>query len=266
MYPDGHVPELSIIIPTYNQANLTIRCMSSIRQYTTTPYEIVWVDNASRPDQLRLVKSQATKPRVHTKCVSFNKNTGFVKAVNAGLKQAAGKYIVILNNDTEVSYRWDQKLLQPLRTDPKVGAVGPITQSKIAWQESKAASTRFGIKIPIFSGTIDKYSRELDRLHSGRYVDIGDIPLAFFCVALRKSTFDLIGNMDEAFGLGFGDDDEYCFRLRANKFQNILSIGTFVYHHHRTTFKAMGANIDEMRRKNIKILKAKKKTYVPVVQ
>jgi len=266
MYKDGFKPKLSIIVPTLNQANLTVRCMQSIRTYTTIPYEIIWVDNGSRPEQKRVVKAQATKPRVHTKLVAFPTNTGFVRAINSGLKEVEGEYVVFLNNDTEVGYKWDQKLLKPLIEDPYVGAVGPVTQSRIAWQESTALNKRFKLKLPVFSSNVDKYSKEVDRLYSGKYIDVGKIPLAFFCAALRKSTIDLIGGLDDALNPGFGDDDEYCWRLRANKFKIYLSVGTFVYHHHRTTFKAINANIDAFRRRNIKFIRQKQKTYVPVVQ
>jgi GT2 family glycosyltransferase len=198
--------------------------------------------------------------------LGFKGNTGFVKAVNAGLKEAEGEYIVILNNDTEVGHGWDKKLLYPLQNDPTVGAVGPITQSRIAWQEASALNKRFGLKIPIFNHNIDKYSKELDKMYNAKYIDTGSIPLAFFCVAIKKSTFDLLGGLDEGFGLGFGDDDEYCWRLRMNKFRTVLSVGTFVYHHHRTTFRAIKTNIDQLRRKNLKHFRQKRKVYLPVVQ
>jgi len=256
-HKDGFVPELSIVIPTVNQATLTVRCFASIRKWTKTPYEIVWVDNGSRQEEHNIILKQARCPRVHTKLVRFKHNTGFVRGTNAGIKEAEGKYVVLLNNDTEVTVNWDKKLIYPLAKDPKVGCVGPITQSKIAWQEACSLNARWQLGLPTYRANPGEYARDLDRNFGKRYIDTKKLPLSFFCAAFRRETFDRYGVLCEDFGYGLGDDDEYCHRLRSAGLQLVLSLGTFVMHHHRTTFSALGLNVDGIRRHNIGVLRDK---------
>jgi O-antigen biosynthesis protein len=267
MHSDGYKPIISIIIPVHNQSQKTIRCFASIRASTKTPYEIVWVDNGSHAEHFGPIKRQAVKPRVHTKLVKFKQNVGFVKATNAGIKEVeeSSKYIILLNNDTEVTPGWEQRLIYPLEQDPKIGAVGPVTQSKISWQEAKNLNLRWKYDVPIYhrrrggTYTIQEYGKTLGKLFGNKYVEIGKIPLSFFCAAFRKEIFDEVGLLDEEFGVGLGDDDEYCFRMRAYGYKLALSLGAFVYHWHRTTFNKLGLPVDKLQRKHTALLRVKKR-------
>jgi len=273
MHKDGYKPEVSIVIPVCNEAAKTVKCLASIRANTKMAHEVIWVDNGSDSNNFGLIKRQATKPNVHTKLIRLKQNVGFVKATNIGIQEAekSSKYIILLNNDTEVSQRWATKLITPLKKDPKVGAVGPITQSGISWQEAAHLNRRWDLKIPRFpkqwdkNGNIHNYSTTISSMFKNQYIDIGTLPLSFFCVALRKETFDQIGLLDEDFGMGLGDDDEYCFRLRAHKLKLVLSLETFVFHHHRTTFKTLKLSVDSIRRRNIRTLRTKKKAIMKEV-
>lgn len=269
MHADGFKPLLSIIIPVCGQAAKTAKCFKSIRASTVMPYEIIWVDNGSDPHSFDIMKRQATKPRMHTKVVKFKKNQGFVKAINAGLSEVEDsvQYIAFLNNDTEVTYKWASKLTAPLK-DESVGAVGPVTQSLISWQEPSHLNLRWKLGLPKYPrgrGVHDESVAYADVLHQSafvdRFIDIGKIPLAFFCTMFRKDVIDEVGPLDEDFGMGLGDDDEYCYRLRAHGYRLMLSLGTFVFHWHRTTFTSLKLPIDKIRRHNIATLKRKKEEY-----
>jgi GT2 family glycosyltransferase len=261
MSKDKFRPVLSIIIPGINEAPKTVKCLQSIRAYTATPHEIVWVDNGSSPKQFAAIKYQATRPNVHTKLIRNSNNLGFVKAINQGLSEAVGEYIILLNNDTEVTPNWEKKLIKPLLTNPKVGAVGPVTQSRIAWQEAFNLNLRWNLSLPIFTTTTENYAEQLEKKFKDKYVDIGNLPLSFFCAAFRRSTFKDLGGLCEEFSIGLGDDDEYSMRLRGYGYRLMLSLGTFVYHHHRTTFKALHLGVDSLRRHNVKILQRKEREW-----
>jgi len=270
MHRDGYKPIVSIVIPVCNEAAKTVSCFASIRANTKIPHEIIWVDNGSNSDSFGLIKRQATKPNVHTKLIKLKKNAGFVKATNIGIQEAekSSKYIILLNNDTEVSQNWVKKLITPLQKDSKIGAVGPVTQSRISWQEADHLNRRWDLQIPRFPKRKDtktdiyNYSNSLSELFKNKYVDVGKLPLSFFCTAFRKETFDQVGLLDEDFGVGLGDDDEYCYRLRAHGYNLVLSLETFVFHHHRTTFKSLKLPVDTIRRKNIRTLRDKKKSIM----
>ena len=109
--------------------------------------------------------------------------------------------------------------------------------------------------MPLFKNDPVEYSKLLYKTFGSRYIDVGILPLSFFCCAFRRSIFDEVGKLDENFGIGLGDDDDFCCRLRYYNYKLALALGTFVYHYHRTTFKATQLNIDALRRKNVKIIK-----------
>jgi GT2 family glycosyltransferase len=267
VYKDGFKPIVSIVIPVHNEADKTIACLKSIRANTKLPYEIVWVDNGSHRDQLKSIRVHATKPHMHCKLVRNDTNMGFVHATNQGINEAEGDYIILLNNDTTVNWKWESKLIKPLMNDAKVGAVGPVTQSKIAWQEAVNLNRRWNLTLPVYSTiTAETYPHKLSEQFADKYVDVGKLPLSFFCVAMRKKTIDDIGLLCESFSIGLGDDDEYCFRLRAHGYKLMLSLGTFVHHWHRTTFTALKIGVDSLRRYNLKILKQQEKETMEKVK
>jgi GT2 family glycosyltransferase len=251
----------SIVVPTFNQAPLTVRCFESIKRNTSSDYELIWVDNGSAKDQFDAIYWATRRLCLPTKLIRFRKNMGFIKATNAGICAASSEYVILLNNDTEVGCRWDEKLIKPLH-DVEVGAVGPVTQSPIAWQSVNNVNKRWSKNLPEFQGTADGYSKILDQKFGGAYIEITTGPLAFFCVAMRRELFAEIGLLDTIYGLGLAEDDDFCKRLRLADMKLMLSLGTFVYHHHRTTFRAIGANVDAMLRNNLKILREKKQNLV----
>lgn len=246
----------SVVMPVFNQAQLTIRCFESIKRNTSLPYELIWIDNGSAPRDFNAVYNAAQRLGLPTKLVRFKDNMGFIKATNQGIREATGEQVILLNNDTEVGYRWAEKLLKPL-ADSAVGAVGPVTQSKIAWQEISHVNKKFNLQLPGFQGTTDSYSKLLDQRFGDKYIEVASTPLAFFCTALRRQTFVELGLLDERFGLGLAEDDEFCLRLRAAGKKLVVSAGCFIFHHHRTTFKAIGAPVDGILRANLKLLKEK---------
>lgn len=267
-------PVISIVVPVCNEAEKTIQCFKSVKAYTDIPYELVWVDNGSRKEHYRKIHDQFMNSEMNIKLVQFDTNRGFVKATNAGIQATtpSSRYVVLLNNDTIVTPAWVNKLIAPFQ-DKKVGAVGPITQSKMAWQEPENLNRRWNLGLPLFAEprkidhkSMELYNKVLSEKFENKYVESHGLPLSFFCVAMRKATIEKVGLLDEVFGYGLGDDDEYCFRLRAYGYTLLVSLGTFVYHWHRTTFKSLKLPIDQIRRQNLKALERRKKQITEKLQ
>ena len=248
-------PVVSIVIPVLNQAEKTIMCLRSIRANTKLPHEIIWVDNGSKTSEYSMIRRQATRPRVQCKLVKNGYNLGFVKATNQGIHEAVGEYVILLNNDTEVSWKWATRLIKPLMHNPKIGAVGPVTQSTLSWQSPAHLNMRFDLSMPRYTNNPPEYAQMLINKYDGEYLDAEKTNLSFFCAAFRRSMFKEVGLLNEEISIGLGDDDEYCLRMRAAKYKLLVSLGTFVYHHHRTTFNDLRLGLDSLRRHNLKILK-----------
>ena len=85
----------TVVIPNYNGIKYIDDCLASLYQGSAVP-EIIVVDNGSTDGSLALVREKYGRAQV----ISFNENTGFSKAVNAGIRAAQTEYVLLLNNDT----------------------------------------------------------------------------------------------------------------------------------------------------------------------
>lgn len=237
---------VDIIIPTFNNAAWTAKCIRSIIRCTTYPYRIIWVDNGSNSEDIQEVES-VIKLVPHIKIMNES-NLGFVKAVNQGMKFGNSRYVVLLNNDVIVSDRWLERMIGILETDPQIAFVGPVTES--AWEDEKSWQSVTNLKeksqtnkdyeelfslYPDFSefNSIEEYSKAVYAAYGDSIHRIRSGMLAFFCTLMRRSVIKEIGYLDEEFGVGLGDDDEYCYRARKAGYHFALAKGVFVFHNHQ---------------------------------
>src|SRR4051794_32470954 len=110
---------VSIVIPTFNNLDLTVGCLDAIRRTTTeTEREVIVVDNGSNDGTREWL---ARQPDVQA--ILNEENRGFAKACNQGADAARGEAVLFLNNDTIPHDGWLEALVAPL-ADPQVGVVG----------------------------------------------------------------------------------------------------------------------------------------------
>jgi GT2 family glycosyltransferase len=108
-----------------------------------------------------------------------------------------------------------------------------------------------------FEGTAAEISRVLENRFSDSVAEAE--MLAFFCTAFRRRVFGDVVYLEPRFGVGLGDDDDYCHRLRAAGYALAFAPAAYVMHHHRTTFRALytNAEIAAMQMENVEKYKAK---------
>lgn len=111
--------DLSIIILNFNTRDLLKQTLESIK--TKAKVEVIVVDNASQDDSVAMVKKHFPK----VKLIRCKKNKGFAVGNNLGLKQARGKYLMMLNSDTKLEPKCLDKLLAYMDKHPEVGIVTP---------------------------------------------------------------------------------------------------------------------------------------------
>jgi GT2 family glycosyltransferase len=243
-----------IIVLTYGNEDLTARCLRSLRKHTTG-YRLIWVDNGSGTHSLDAVMAEA-KANHEVVPIWLPENIGFVKGTNVALRylleveKTDADYIVLLNNDVEVTEGWLDRMRRVFERDTKVKAVGPITSECKSWQSYLHARQI----LPVFqkpmgfeTGGTGERAKKLSYAY-------GELAakckmLAFFCTAFKKEVFEEIGYLDEDFGIGYGDDDDFCKRMRDAKMELAVSLGTYVFHNHQSTFKKLftDAEIEKMK-------------------
>ncbi|WP_052270463.1 glycosyltransferase [Archaeoglobus fulgidus] len=128
-FPNFENPEVSIVIPVYNNAELTYNCLKSILSNTAgCSYEVILVDDASTEKEVDTLFDKIK----NVKIIRNKENVGFVESCNIGAKASSGKYILFLNNDTIVTPGWLPPLLELIKRED-VGAVG----AKLAYPDGK---------------------------------------------------------------------------------------------------------------------------------
>ncbi len=227
---DHRVPCASIIVLTHNNLSLTRLCIESLFYYTDYPnFALIIVDNASKDETRDYLEGlQIFLPNF---LVVFNsKNEGVARANNIGIMYSRGDYRVLLNNDTIITRGWLARLIRHLEKDPKVGIVGPVTNS--AGNEQMIPARYTGIE------ELERFAEQRLKDFEGRYFEIDS--LAMFCVVFRRRLIDEIGLLDERFGLGTFEDDDFCYRAKLRGYKLICAEDVFVHHFGRGTTRSWG--------------------------
>ncbi len=227
----GLYEKVSIVLVTYNNLNLTIQCVNSILRNTTWPnYQLIVVDNGSEDgtgDYLERLRQEVPTAKV----ILNPDNRGFAAANNQGLREADGDILLLLNNDTVVPDGWLDPLVRHLR-DPSIGLVGPVTNA--VGNEAKIEVSYTDIQ------QMQDFSDCYTKAHKGQSFDIS--MLAMFCVAFRRGILEEVGYLDEAFGIGMFEDDDYSRRVQAAGYRTVCAEDAFIHHYGQASFRKLIAS------------------------
>lgn len=220
----------SIVVLAYNGLeDVTRPCIASILENTPEgSYELVLVDNASSDGTASYFESLRAKHGHVTLCLNQH-NKGYAGGNNDGMRLARGDYVVLLNNDTLVPSGWLERLLGLLKTNANIGLVGPVTNSAGNEQRIELA----GLNESNYEKVIQPYLKR----QRGQWFTTER--LGFYCVALKREVMDRVGFLDERFGLGMFEDDDYCIRARNAGFALAVIEDCFVYHKGSVSFSKL---------------------------
>jgi GT2 family glycosyltransferase len=242
------VAECSIIIVTFNGLHdSTIPCLESIFRSTgNEDYEIVVVDNNSSDGTPAYLKELA-KRESRVKLVLNASNRGFAGGNNDGIRAASGNCFILLNNDIQVTDGWLTKLRESLQNDHSIGLIGPVSNS--VGNEQKIYTEGTSPAEIIEEGLAWARQSCGDSFETER--------LGFFCVAFRRDILNDVGLLDEAYDLGFYEDDDYCIRVRQAGFVLTCREDVFIYHRGSASFDKAPSRTRELLKKNRRLLERK---------
>lgn len=213
---------ISVVILNFNGKRYLEKCLSSLDAQTYEDFEVIVVDNASSDESVDYLKAQFPWVRI----VKNENNLGFAGGTNSGIRQAQGKYILTLNNDTQVDKRFLEYLIGPMQSDKSVG----MCASKMLFLDSRINSA--GICLSRSGASWDRGMFEPDQ---GQY----DSPEEVFgpcagAALYRREMLEEIGLFDEDFFL-YMEDVDLAFRGRLAGWRCVYVPQAKVYHHHGGT-------------------------------
>ena len=220
-HPRPYTVLASIIIPTFNNLDLTRDCLESIQRHTAPgTYEVIVVDNGSTdgtPDFLRRLQD-----RGRVRVILNQNNLGFAPACNQGAQAAQGEFLLFLNNDTEVTSGWLEELVRSAREHPRVAAVG----SKLLYPDNTVQHA--GVTISSekkFFHIYKSFHKDHPAVNKARNFQI----LTAACLLVKREPFFKEGGFDESYRNGWEDVD-LCLRFGQQGLQLLYNPRSVVYH------------------------------------
>ena len=223
-------PNVSIIIPIYNQIELTIQCLYSISEHTkNVSYEVIIGDDGSMPNDLQRLKNIK-----NLKIISNEGTRGFIGNCNSAANTARGKYLLFLNNDTQVTENWLEPLLRTFKNDPSAGVVG----SKLIYPDGSLQESG-GILWEDGSGwnygrNDDPDKPEYNYLRETDFVSGASL-------MIPTELFQTFGGFDSHYTPAYYEDTDLCFKARAAGHKVLVQPASVVIHHEG---KSNGTSLD----------------------
>jgi GT2 family glycosyltransferase len=244
--PEKDQMGISIIIVTWNSQDFIRNCLDSI--FLTAGevgYEIIVVDNGSSDQTTKIVRE--FYPTVNL--IENKENLGYAKANNQGIKESQGRYILLLNPDTQLMGNSLGSMYEFMEGNPQLGALGPqLLNPDKSIQPSCREFPSFSILIWEFFGLSRVFpkSRIFGRWRMGYFAfdqprEV-DQPMGS-CLVLRRETLEEVGVFDENFTMFFNDVD-LCYRIKNAGWKIYFYPDAQVIHHR-------GASTRKVKRKMI---------------
>jgi len=208
-----------IVIPIWNQQELTRRCLESILRCTEEPIRLILIDNGSEEPTRRFLDQFLSEHPANALLIRNEANQGYIKGVNQGIRAAQSPWICLLNNDTIATPGWLTEMLKVASADAQIGLVNP-TSNSLGFKPGETPLEEYARNLQSESGQTSELSMALG-----------------FCLLARRSVFDRVGLLDESFGMGYFEDDDLSLRVKAAGLRCVRACGAYVFHEERGSFR-----------------------------
>ena len=217
--PTFEQPAVSLIIPLHSRADLTRRCLETVRDNTDqVGYEVILVDDAADVETKRLLEVVSG-----ARIIVNKKNEGYIRSMNGGAGIAAGKWLVLCNNDIEVSPVWLRAMLNCAESRESVGVVAPKFVSPdgrlseaggILWSDGTGVNFGRGDEP---GGFQYEYSREIDYGSAA-------------ALLVRAELWREIGGFDRRYEPMYYEDADLCLEARQRGWRVFYEPSAVVMH------------------------------------
>ena len=212
-------PLVTIVIPAYNQFDYTYHCLESISRHSgDVPYEILLADDCST-DLTREIGKVVSGMRI----VRNQTNLRFLLNCNNAAAQARGKYILFLNNDTQVQADWLRPLVELMEGDPTVG----LTGSKLVYSDGHLQEAG-----GIFWNDASAWNYgHMQNPEDPEYNYVKEVDyITGASLMVRRSLWEEIGGFDQRYAPAYYEDPDLAFEVRRHGYRVVYQPLSVVVH------------------------------------
>jgi GT2 family glycosyltransferase len=225
----------TVILPVFNAYEPLAACLRSIdRESPNVP--VLLVNDASTDERVAPLLESWTNGRSTRQLLSNERNRGFVHSVNRGMSETGGN-VILLNSDTLVTPGWFDALTACLETNDSIATATPWSNNG---EIASFPDFCVAAEIPPDPACIAR------AIYSAGKPEYPGLPTAVgFCMAVSRSALDQAGLFDEeAFGRGYGEENDFCMRVAAIGMRNVLCDNAYVAHRGGSSFSELGLQPD----------------------
>jgi len=254
--PDRPPGPADVVVPVYGAAAEFRRCLASLLAHTDLGRHqlVVVLDGPGQEDARQAVS--AVPAGANVLVLENGERRGFVASVNRGMA-ASDRDVVLLNSDTEVTAGWLEKLQAAAYSAPAIATATPFSNNATLCSLPRtfaANALPAGLDVDAFGRVVEARSRrEYPRIPTGVGV----------CLYIKRKALDALGLFDQAaFGLGYGEESDFCARALGAGYVHVLDDATFVYHAGQRSF---GSSRDARARRAARVMRARHPAYMPTI-
>ncbi|MCL6445296.1 MAG: glycosyltransferase [Alicyclobacillus sp.] len=221
--------KVDVVVLTRNNLKDTRECLSYLyANHSPNSFNLIVIDQCSTDGTRRYLHNFAREHRnVHVELLS--ENVGFARGCNIGASRGSADKILFLNNDALLGYRAIDRLSMAM-DESGADAIGPISNETGEVQR---------LWFPYDSSN---YTREFPAMYEYMWKRYRTATATFhrlagFCLLVRRASFESVGGFSTHYGVGYYEDDDLCYRLRAKGYKLAIALGIFVHHHGSRSFR-----------------------------
>jgi len=215
-------PKTTIITLSYNCLEYTKLFVETLQRNTKEPFKLIIVDNNSTDGTQEWLRQQ---PWIYH--IENTSNLGFACGNNIALELVDTEYFVLANNDIIFTPKWLKTMLSSFAHNPKYGIVGPVSNNVSGPQKIECPKYTCFNSMFEFAKSLQKETNpELENFHR----------IVFFCTIFKSILLKQVGYLDEQFGLGNFEDDDYCLRALKAGFISAINKSCFIHHYGSRTW------------------------------
>jgi len=249
---------VDVIIPVYKNASATLQCIASVLQAKeNTAFEVIVINDGSPEKKLIEYLHNLSELGIIT-LIQNPDNRGFVYSANLGMQLHSERDIVLLNSDTQVFGNWIERLRSAAGREPLIASVTPLSNNATICSYPRTLYDN-PYPLEISYEHLDYLTAQVNK------AVVVEAPTGIgFCMYIKRAAINAISIFDlRAFGIGYGEENDWCQRAIKAGWKNLLTADTFVYHIGSASF---GGSKDKKLSNALKILAKRYPRYHQDIQ